>query len=233
MRFYCYLVFYHFRVTQFKFSESMNILHMTYLKEMKIVILLVLRPVLICLMTPSSADESERGVSLPPPVHPTLKNTLQQRKSLDYWQWPESLVVSNNQEKRAFSHPAEPLRDTLPTAHTPFLHHRHEGSHGEQKPRSQTDDSPCNWQRWAHPWESPNIWENSVGEKQGTNSTKEEHSHREIACRKKSQCFQEKMLFFFGRRKDITPINKNIPFFFISYKWKNKIVKVINLKGRW
>ena len=27
MRFYCYLVFYHFRVTQFKFSESMNILH--------------------------------------------------------------------------------------------------------------------------------------------------------------------------------------------------------------
>lgn len=118
MRFYCYLVFYHFRVTQFKFSESVNMLHMTCLKAMKTVILPVLSPVLICLITPSSADKSEGGVSLPPSVHPTWKNTFQQRKSLDYWQRPESLVVSSNQEKTAFSYPADPLRDTLPTAHT-------------------------------------------------------------------------------------------------------------------
>ena len=169
-------------------------------------------------MTPSSADESESGVSLPPSVHPTSKSTFQQRKSPDYWQCPESLVVSNNQEKRAFSQPADQLRDTLPAAHTPFLHHRHEGSHGEQKPHSQTDDGPGNWQRWAYRWESPNVWENSVAEQQGTNSTAEEHSHRKTTYRKKSQCFQNEMLIFFGRRKkDITPINKNTRFFFFHF----------------
>lgn len=94
-------------------------------------------------MTPSSADESERGG-----FASICSSNIEEHFSAE--EEPGLLTVprvpggKQQPGEKAFSQPADQLRDTLPTAHTPFLHHRHEGSHSEQKPHSQTDDGPGN-----------------------------------------------------------------------------------------
>lgn len=134
------------------------------------------------LNNPSSADKSERGGEFASICPSNVEEHFPAEEE------PGLLTATRvpggkQQPEKPHSHTQQTrLRDTLPTAHTL---RRTETGVLKQTSALATDGgepTPENHQT------SEKIF---VGEKQGANSTTEEHSHRETACGKKSQCFQE------------------------------------------
>lgn len=181
---------------------------MTYLKAMKMVIPLALKVVLICLITLSFADESERNVSLPPSAYPLSYRVGAWLRDSDqspwWWATPRRKEPSHTQQMSS--------GHNLRTAHTiPSPQTRGEVQWIEMAFSNDRGEPTA---------ENHQLSEETLYQESKAPNSTEEHSHEEKVYRKKSQCIQ-KDNHFVQKKKGITSVNKKT--FFTYYKWKIKL----------